>query len=73
MWPAAVRGPALFDRLLVAPFAAYDVDTSRRPARFLMLENPSPGGVPVSGGPIVVLNWFEELKGLDKPAGPNRP
>ena len=65
VWPEAVRGPALFDRLVVAPFAAYDVDTSRRPARFLMLENPSPDPAPVSGGPIVVLNWFEELKALE--------
>jgi serine/threonine-protein kinase len=73
VWPEAVRGPALFDRLLVASFAAYAVDTSRRPFRFLMLENPSPGAAPVSGGPIVVLNWFEELKALEKPAGTNRP
>jgi serine/threonine-protein kinase len=73
VWPETVRRPAFFDRLLVAPFAAFGLDSSRRTPRFLMLENPSPSLPPVSGGPIVVLNWLEELNALEKAPGPPRP
>ena len=62
--PLAPRSPALtavLERLVVTPYASYDVDLSHPKPRFLVLESsdPSPAG-PAS--PVVVLNWFAELR-----------
>jgi hypothetical protein len=74
VWPTAARTPAFFDRLLVSAFAGYDIDPSRRSPRFLMLETEKPApSATTPGRPIVVLNWFEELRAQDQARSPYRP
>jgi serine/threonine-protein kinase len=55
VWPVGVRGPALFDRLQVAAFAAYDIEPTRPVRRFLALESLPAAGAPPAAGPVVVL------------------
>ena len=73
VWPAAVRGPQLFDRLLVASFAPYDVGNARPADRFLLLETPLSSGPPTPAGPIVALNAFGAAGAPPGPASGPRP
>jgi dipeptidyl aminopeptidase/acylaminoacyl peptidase len=59
------EGPHLPDRLgrvVVALYASYDVDLSARGPRFVVLESSTVGAPAPLERPVVILNWFEELR-----------
>ena len=66
LWGEGPRAKALLARLVVAPYASYDVDVSGPRARFLFLETSAPVNDASFERPVVVLNWFEDLR---PPAG----
>jgi eukaryotic-like serine/threonine-protein kinase len=57
VWPDPQKAHALVSRLSVATYASYDVDTSARGLRFLMLENSAPPATASLAQPVVVLDW----------------
>lgn len=62
LWGEGPRAKALLARLVVAPYASYDVDVSGPRARFLFLETSTPANDASFERPVVVLNWFEDLR-----------
>jgi len=61
VWGEGPRLPEPLSGLLVALYASYDVDVSRRGPRFLVLESRTVVEAPVHR-PVVVLDGFEELR-----------
>jgi hypothetical protein len=47
---------------VVALYASYDVDLSARGPRFVVLESSTVGAPAPLERPVVILNWFEELR-----------
>jgi serine/threonine-protein kinase len=61
LWTAPTDAFALVRRLTVAAYAPFDVDLARPEPRFLVLETGARGAAPPVDGPVVVLNWPQEL------------
>jgi dipeptidyl aminopeptidase/acylaminoacyl peptidase len=62
VWGTGPRLPDPLGRLVVALYASYDVDVSARGPRFLVLESSTGESEVPLHRPVVVLNWFEELR-----------
>ena len=56
----AATGP--LDRLVVTPYASFDVDLSRPQPRFLALDGRTGNGEAPLQHPVVILNWFADLR-----------
>jgi serine/threonine-protein kinase len=62
-WPRTPPGPGAFDRIVLGPYAPFDVDASGPGVRFLVLETSAARLAPALASPVVVLGWQELLPG----------
>ena len=62
VWGVGPHLPDPLGRVVVALYASYDVDVSARGPRFLVLESSTDAATAPLQRPIVVLNWFRELR-----------
>jgi len=60
-WPRARQAPAIFDRIVLGPYAPFDVDVSGPEPRFLVLETSAARLAPALTSPVVVLGWQDLL------------
>jgi hypothetical protein len=66
VWGDGRRLPESLSGLVVALYAAYDVDVAARAPRFLVMDSATPPGPSPLRQPIVALRWFDRL-------GPSTP
>jgi serine/threonine-protein kinase len=62
VWGTGAHLPDPLERIIVALYASYDVDLSARGPRFVVLESSTGEAEVPLHRPVVVLNWFEELR-----------
>jgi hypothetical protein len=65
VWPGTEDQVADFARrvLVTATYAGYDVDAAT--GRFLLLERVAPSEEAPARRPVLVLDWWEDLRALD--------